>query len=213
MSFSINCFSGILIGGTRIIYDENNKESSISIKNPDKKPYLIQSWIEDVNGKVQNKMPLIVTPPLFKIEPGSGNALRIVSIDKLNQDQETAFWLNIKAIPTSNPDAKNELHISINNRIKIFYRPKSLNKKEAALAYEKVKFTQEGNRLKAKNPTPYYISFGELSVNGKAIENPGMIAPNSELNWQINLKNSDNNISWNAINDFGGMTKSLSVKT
>lgn len=213
MSFSISCFSGVLIGGTRVVYDGINKESSISIKNPDKKSYLIQSWIEDVNGKVQNEMPLIVTPPLFKIEPENGNALRIVSVDKLNQEQETAFWLNIKSIPTSNPDAKNELHISINNRIKIFYRPKSLNKKDASLAYEKLNFRHKGNVLTAKNPTPYYVSFGELNINGKAIENPGMIAPNSELNWDVKLKKSDNNISWNAINDFGGMTKSLSVKT
>lgn len=38
--------AGVVIGGTRVIFDGNKKEASISINNPDNTPYLIQSWIE-----------------------------------------------------------------------------------------------------------------------------------------------------------------------
>ncbi|MEX0398736.1 molecular chaperone, partial [Providencia rettgeri] len=36
--------AGVKIGGTRVIYNEGNKDVSISVENPDKIPYLIQSW-------------------------------------------------------------------------------------------------------------------------------------------------------------------------
>lgn len=43
--------AGVVIGGTRVIYDEGKKDVSISVENPDNIPYLIQSWIDDINEK------------------------------------------------------------------------------------------------------------------------------------------------------------------
>jgi len=37
--------AGVIIGGTRVVYDGNKKEASIDVNNPDKTPYLIQSWV------------------------------------------------------------------------------------------------------------------------------------------------------------------------
>jgi len=42
--------AGVIIGGTRIIFDGTKKEASISINNPDATPYLIQSWIDLPEG-------------------------------------------------------------------------------------------------------------------------------------------------------------------
>ncbi|RCB85043.1 long polar fimbrial chaperone LpfB, partial [Escherichia coli] len=45
--FIINTsYAGVIISGTRVIYNEGNKNVSINVKNPDKMPYLIQSWID-----------------------------------------------------------------------------------------------------------------------------------------------------------------------
>ncbi len=43
--------AGVIIGGTRVIYNEGNKDVSISVENPDKIPYLIQSWIDNIDEK------------------------------------------------------------------------------------------------------------------------------------------------------------------
>lgn len=43
--------AGVIIGGTRVIYNEGNKDVSISVENPDKIPYLIQSWIDGIDEK------------------------------------------------------------------------------------------------------------------------------------------------------------------
>lgn len=45
--------AGITIGGTRVVYPENKKESSIAITNPDNTDYLVQSRVE-TEGKVRS---------------------------------------------------------------------------------------------------------------------------------------------------------------
>lgn len=61
--------AGVIIGGTRIIFDGAKKETSLSVNNPDGTPYLIQSWI-DVQEGASGKMPFIITPPLYRLDGG-----------------------------------------------------------------------------------------------------------------------------------------------
>lgn len=69
--------AGVIIGGTRIIFDGTKKEASIGITNPDNVPYLIQSWI-DVQDEQSGKAPFIITPPLYRLDGGQKNLERIV---------------------------------------------------------------------------------------------------------------------------------------
>ncbi|UNK24183.1 fimbrial biogenesis chaperone [Yersinia intermedia] len=210
ITFTYQAYAGIVIGGTRIIYNGDKKESSVSIHNPDSNPFLIQSWLNAENNGVQqdNTIPFVVTPPLFRLNADTTNSLRIVKTGNLPDNRESVYWLNIKSIPTSNPNAKNELNISVNSRIKVFYRPENLSSKDAAIAYKKITFKLSGNKIHAHNPTPFYVSFSELNVNGTKITNPGMIAPQSEQSWVLPTKTSSSTLKviWSAINDYGGIT-------
>lgn len=113
--------------------------------------------------------------------------------------------MNVKSIPPSDPNAKNNLNISINNKIKLIYRPVAVPTLDAEKAYEKLHFEKQGNSLKAKNPTPYYISFGDLTVGNKTLENPGMVPPMGEASWNISGIQA-NKVTWNSVNDYGSIT-------
>lgn len=79
--------AGVSIGGTRVIYDGGKKEASLSVSNPDNIPYLIQSWIETQNdGK--GKAPFIITPPLYRLDNGQQNVMRIIRAGNLPEDKE-----------------------------------------------------------------------------------------------------------------------------
>lgn len=200
--------ASVVLGGTRVIYDANSKEASITVRNNDKTPYLIQSWIDHFDSNNQTKLPFVITPPLFRIEPESSNSLRIVYTGKdLPDDKESVFWLNVKSIPPTDPNAKNNLTISINNRIKLIYRPKSLSSTDAGAAYKKVTFERKGNLLVGKNPTPYYVSFSELKVGNKSIDEPVMLPPMGEHSWNISGIQV-NKVMWKAVTDVGGITDS-----
>lgn len=205
-AFSISANASVVLGGTRVIYEGDKKEASISVRNNESMPYLVQSWIENYDNDDLAKPPFAVTPPLFRIEPESANAVRIVLTEpRLPKNKESVFWLNVKSIPPTDPKAVNNLTISINNKIKLIYRPVELSKKEAAVAYEALTFEKQSSLLTAKNPTPYYVSFGQLIIGNSEIDNPGMVPPMGEASWNINGIQA-NQVTWSAVNDHGSIT-------
>jgi len=208
--FSQVSMAGVIVGGTRVIYDGSKREASLSVKNPEKKtPYLIQSWVEKDNHQGGGKTPFVITPPLFRLDSGQENLLRIIHAGgNLPDDRESVFWLNVKSIPASEKTDANQLQISVRTRIKLFYRPASLKNKTAAEAYKALIFTKTGSNLQVHNPTPYYISFYSLKINGKEIKDAPMIAPGETQNYPVN---ANGNATWQAINDFGGITSPASA--
>lgn len=198
--------ASVVVGGTRIIYDAGKQETSIPVKNTDKKaPFLVQSWVESYPQANEEKPPFIITPPLFRLDGGKENILRIVRTGgNLPDDRESVFWANIKAIPGSESTDTNRLLISVKTKIKLFYRPAAL-KEGAALAYKQLTFSKQGDHLAINNPTPYFLSFNSLTVGGFALKHPGMIAPKSSMTLPLDNPKSSS-VTWQMINDFGGIT-------
>lgn len=126
----INSFqvaAGVVIGGTRLVYSGAKKEATIRVKNPDDMPYLVQSWVNaDLEGNV--KAPFMVTPPLFRLNGGRENTLRVMkTAQALPEDRESVFWLSVKSVPPEAEGTGNHLQIAVRTRIKLFYRPASLS--------------------------------------------------------------------------------------
>jgi P pilus assembly chaperone PapD len=59
--------AGVIINGTRLVYQGDKKESSLGLSNPDATDYLVQSWV-DSGGKNLAKAPFLITPPLFRLD-------------------------------------------------------------------------------------------------------------------------------------------------
>ena len=84
--------AGVEIGGTRLVYDGNSKQASISVNNPDNRPFLIQSWVNKSENGDDNDETFITTPPLFRLEPHTQNSVRVVlSNNQLPQDKESVY--------------------------------------------------------------------------------------------------------------------------
>lgn len=211
LSIAQTSWAGVVVGGTRVVFDGSKKESSISVKNSEKNtPFLIQSWVEDRSTGAVQKAPFIVTPPLFRLNPEQENSLRIIRTGgSLSEDKESVFWLNIKSIPASKQTDANQLQISLKTTIKLFYRPAGLAG-EANGAYRLLKFSRVGNTLKVDNPTPYHVSFNELSVGKDKIKDAGMVAPQSSLSWPLPT-GASGAVKWKAINDYGGVSAEASA--
>jgi P pilus assembly chaperone PapD len=134
--------AGVVIGGTRVIFDGNKKEASISINNPDNTPILSSHGLKRLGAG--EKAPFIITPPLYRLNNGQQNVERIVATG-LPQDKESLFWLNIKAIPSAS-QVDNTLQIAIKTRIKLIYRPATM--KGASLKNRPINYA--GNALGIK---------------------------------------------------------------
>lgn len=197
--------AGVTVGGTRLIYDANKKEASLPLYNPDKNtPYLIQSWVENLQTNNSQKTPFIITPPLFRLDAQQESSLRVMYTGGLPADRESMFWLNIKSIPSTSRADINRLLITVRARIKLIYRPAGLTGK-ADEAYKALIFSQQGPLLNITNPTPYYITFYSLKVGGKEVTAADQIAPKESVKLPL-AEGMSGKVQWQAITDYGGIS-------
>lgn len=177
--------AAIALDRTRVIYDGASKAISVNISNENKQlPYLAQAWIED--GE-QRKItgPLIVTPPVQRVEPGAKSMVRISAMPEakaLPQDRETLFYFNLREIPPRS-DKPNVMQIALQTKVKLFYRPAAIAVKPGDVWQDRLILHKTANGYRIENPTPYYITVANISAQGKGRENkdfsPVLLAPKS----------------------------------
>lgn len=202
--------AGVVIGGTRIIYDEGKKDVSISVENPDNIPYLIQSWIDDISEKKQSSFT--ITPPLFRLNSSNTNALRIfLTENNLPSDRESLFWLNIKTIPATEK-TENSLQIAFKTQMKLIFRPKELKSVNFIEEQKKLEWSKVGNKINVKNPTPYFFNFQTVKFNNKSVNDVSYVAPYSVKSFEINNDEIHGVIYWEVINDYGAVTDLSEIK-
>lgn len=204
--------ASVLVGGTRVILREKDREASISIKNTGTSPYVVQAWIDD--GEGSRKTPFVLTPPLSRLDGGTENVLRIMRVSAtLPADRESVFWLNVKEIP-ERPQEDNVLQIAMRTRIKLFYRPGALPgtpaEARAQLRWAVAPGPQgHGAVLRIGNPSPYHVTFTALTVNGGAQQiNANMVPPRGEASYPLTVVKAPQavDVTFTTINDYGGET-------
>ena len=207
---SVQAQAGIVIGGTRVIYNGDKKESAASVRNPEKSGvYLVQSWVD--SGEQGGNTPFIVTPPLFRINPDEENMLRIVRTGgNLPQDRESVFWLNVKSIPATDDSTPrtNVLQVVVKSRLKLFYRPAGLEGQPES-AYHQLSVARSGSRLIVSNPTPYYVTLFALKVDGQEIKEADMVPPKGSASFTLPSATAST-VTWQAISDYGGISQTES---
>ena len=210
-----DCYAGVTLTGTRIVFIEGQKEKIVRTSNKGEKPALVQVWVDDDQSAAQGSMletPFMAIPPLFRMEPGKGQSIRVRYLGQaLPKDRESIFWFNLLEIPPNlGEEAPSErLSLAFKTRIKLFYRPASL-KESSAEQGDKLQWKKGKNgELVVANPTPYYLSFYsvELSAGDRTQKIAlSMINPFSEE--KVTLPSAVRNktfskINFELINDYG----------
>ncbi|HDC1420836.1 TPA: molecular chaperone [Salmonella enterica] len=230
-AFPVFAHSSVVIMGTRVVYPAQKKSINVQITNNESSPSLIQSWIDDGNAfRPPDSVltPFIITPPIFRIEPKSGQTLRIMyTHETLPLDRETLFYLNVLDIPakpkpneySASGNKGNFIQLAVRSRIKLFFRPAEL-KINPADSYNQVlwRLKQNGNNntLQVDNKTPYYITYSKVQIqnnqNFQNISSVGMLAPFTTKYFPLKERLTPGaKISWVIINDYGGYQEGYSV--
>jgi len=189
--------ASVIVQGTRFIYPSDAKHINLQLSNEDAHPNIVQAWA-DIDNPLSDPetadAPFIITPPMFRMEPKTGQTVRMMLIsDDLPQDRESIFYLNILQIPprlTEHAD-RNQMLVMLRNRLKMFYRPPSIIGKVSDLGSQlRFHVTQEGQDwpINAHNPTDYYATLmaGEVQAGDRILVlNAEMLAPFSQGKWRI----------------------------
>lgn len=210
--FSNAAISGVSVDSTRIIFNEEKANETISVKNDSlTKAYLIQSWVE-YNKLREEKKPFIFTPPIFRLDAGNKHVMRMIKIGKnLPSDRETVYWVDIKAIPEveRNNAAVNKLQLSFTHRMRLYYQPIGLkgNKGDAA---KSLSWRKTDRTITAVNNNNWTVNLNTLRANGHAInvnhENSLIPAYGSV---DFNLSNGIShvtNVEWSVLSDHAAIS-------
>ncbi len=202
--------AGVIINGTRLIYQGEKKESSLGLSNPGATDYLVQSWV-DSGGKNLAKAPFLITPPLFRLDAKEDNVLRVVRTGgNLPEDRESLYWLNIKAIPSSkHVEGVNTLQIAINTRIKLLYRPSAVKGRPEEVA-DKLEWRREGNELVVNNPTPFFMNFQTVTLNGHKVTKATWAVPKTETHFALPGNIGGSTVTYSIITDYGSISHTWS---
>ena len=156
LTISLGCNAAVQPDRTRIVFNANDKATSLRIENQsDKLPYLAYSWIENEKGEKSDAL-LVALPPIQRLEPKATSQVRVVkqaSTTQLPGDRETLFFYNMREIPPA-PDKSSDhaiLQVAIQSRIKLFWRPAALRKKAGEKVELQLQVSQQGNQLTLKN--------------------------------------------------------------
>ncbi|WP_366546122.1 fimbria/pilus periplasmic chaperone, partial [Salmonella enterica] len=168
---SFSACASVVIMGTRVVYPEQKKSINVQLQNGDNSPSLVQAWLDtgDASGSPGSvRVPFVITPPVSRIEPGTGQTLRIMYTgEPLPRDRESVFYLNVLDIPPrpefggkkADVGNVNYLQLAVRSRIKLFFRPATLNQSVADAARQVTwSRVNRGNQifLRADNQTPYF---------------------------------------------------------
>ena len=166
---SASASASVVIATTRVIYPAEQAEVTVKLSNEGRNPSLVQAWIDD--GQPQApvetlQMPFDLMPPMFRLEPGRAQSLRLFHDGTpLPDDRESLFWLNVLDLPPK--AAGNALQLSLRTRIKLIYRPADLQGRARDAHLQLTwQLTQQpqGWQLQAHNPSPYFIHLSGLEL-------------------------------------------------
>lgn len=213
VSVNTNSFS-VKLGATRVIYREGNAGATLSLANQQNYPILVQSSVIAEDKK--SPAPFIAIPPLFRLEANQQSRIRVVRTGgNLPADRETLQWLCIKGIPPQQVGASTDnttstqlnLELSINTCDKLFFRPSSVKGGPDDVA-DQLTWHRQGKALQVTNPTPFYMSFASITVDGKALQGVDTVAPYSSETLPFSGATSSD-IEWQVITDFGGESRTF----
>lgn len=216
-ALAVACLLGVVQGGaqaavaldrTRAVFNGDSKSISLNISNDNKQlPYLAQAWLEDADQNKLEQGPLVVTPPVQRLEPGGKSVLRITATPGaklLAQNKESLFYFNLREIPPRS-EKPNVLQIALQTKIKLFYRPAALVVAPGTVWQDQLVLHSEGNGYRVENPTPYYVTVigigGTQQEAEKGAFDAVMIPPRGSLQ----VKSGHYSVPYvTYINDYGG---------
>lgn len=216
---------GISFYVLRVVYPEQAKKGvTLTAYNKSEHPYLMQSWVRAIDPQTggvdfgatgEAPVPFIVIPPLQRLEPDGELNLRIRRIgDTLPVDQESVFFVSVKAIPSQmRPDVATkktsptpgQMTLTVVSNLKLFYRPDGLAARAVADVAPQLRFRYDGHDLIAENPSPYWLTFSRLSIGDQTLDKSAlrlMVPPKGQQRYRLPT-GAHGPVAWQLIDEDG----------
>ena len=201
--------AGVVVGGTRFIFPADRESISILLTNTSQESGLltVKSTAQRVGrGSVDSASTITGRSATYSPEARYDRhvALLRTESDILPVDRETLFELSIASVPSGKVENQS-VKVAMRSVFKLFWRPEGLPG-DPLEAYQQLRWTRNSQGVQLTNPTPYYINLIQVSVNGKALSNVGVVPPKSQRQTSWCQAIAPCHVARRAINDYGGLS-------
>jgi chaperone protein EcpD len=213
--------AALTLNGTRVVFESDKRSTALIVSNPSDRTYAVQTWVNTAADDTTTAVPLIPSPPLFRLNPGKDQQVQINGLpNNLPTDRESLFYFNVQEIPQVDANERNVLNVALRTRIKLFYRPSQLKDNPTTRLKDlqwSIERQGDASLLVVTNPTPFHVSFIRVEVKAKdkqlPLLNAAMVEPLSRQTYALDgLKPTAGlQVEFSAINDFGGYTVPLTL--
>lgn len=209
--------AALTVSGTRVVFPGDKNSVSLIISNPSEQTFAVQTWVNTEADDTTTAVPFMITPSLFRLEPGHDQQLSINKLPhELPGDRESLFYFNVQEIPqVQDSGTQNLLNIALRTRLKLFYRPAGLKggpTSQLKTLQWSVQQVAGQARLQVDNPGPFHVSFTRMEISGNGqqqrLNSPAMVAPMGRQSYPLpGIKAASGlQVTFAAINDYGGVS-------
>lgn len=202
-------FAAVNVDRTRLVFAANDVVQSLTLTNDSVTPMLLQVWTdagETASSPDSSRTPLVVLPPVFKMQPDELRTLRVMlsSRRSLPGIGKAFSGLIFTRSPEQNASdsVTRKLVLPLRLRLKVFIRPHGL-KAPTSNDERKLRFSIASQGITITNPTPWYMSLAVAPIKGISIGNI-MLAPYEQRDVALsNMPAVGSTVDYAVINDSG----------
>lgn len=223
----------IYLGATRLIVNAKDKEATLRVTNEGRSAVLLQVWVDNGDSEAAPEKiatPFTVAPPILRLEGKRSQRLRVLftgATTTLPNDRESVFWLSVLEIPPKvASNSASQMQMSFRTRIKLFYRPLSLQAMNTANVQDQLRFSlvQRGGKpvLQVSNPTPFHQTLLEITLGrnkqqaiATLVPENGMVNPKGQADFALPLAkgpvSAGMTVFYSVLDDFGSVVTAEQV--
>ncbi|HIF6300708.1 TPA: fimbrial biogenesis chaperone [Klebsiella michiganensis] len=107
--------------------------------------------------------------------------------------------------PTSDSEADKKLQLAVRHRMRLIYRPHVIQDMNISTEAENLQWRKSDNKIMLKNPTPFFIYFKSIIINGRDITSTvNNIDAFSSKEFTLPAGVNGSEIEWRVSTDNGG---------
>ncbi|EFC4527790.1 fimbria/pilus periplasmic chaperone [Escherichia coli] len=208
---SLSCFAlGMQPETTVLVINQESGEASISVRNTNKVPTLLQVKIVDLE---QGEDAIVLAAPaISKVDSDEEQVVRFFLQTRGELKSQVLKRINFIGLParSENDKEKSTMLVGVNQSIPLIINPVGLKKEDTPWKYLAYKFNESGVSL--YNPSRYVVRFHpKIKINGEYVKlQQSYLAPNQEL--KVDYKKSPSEVKIRPVGLYGEIRNEYKIE-
>lgn len=190
--------SEIVVSPVRLQIDHGKNTAALNLLNKSEKRVIFQLesflWSQNQGAdQLAATNDILATPPIFAVEPGKSQVIRVILRGSKPQLQEITYRILITEVPDEATRVIGQVRVNLRMSIPVFVKPGVPSKPQIVCSLHKI--SEKNLRLSVNNTGNSHILLGTLKLfPNQEQENPfhqillsGYVLPGQSRSWSLDL--------------------------